>query len=195
MHGREIPQNNCERQENCRHLSSKSIASRKFDWCDALLFDWRRRSRLAFLIGYCIAQHVNQYTNDTKFPLSDQTIGEEVGCSRVMVCRERLRLARDGWIDWRRTTRGNVYRLIFDKVAAFLDMRDAARKARNGRWKARSDVSPTIHRDVSPTIHKHLLDTSEERLANEERKREVRDSQSRGDSLARSARELSRVPS
>ena len=170
MHETIIPKSAPERQETSRLLSSKSFASRKFDWIDALLFDWRRRSRLSFLIGYCITQHVNQYTGDTKFPLSDQTIGEEVGCSRVMVCRERMRLARHGWIDWRRTSSGNVYSLIFDKVAAFLDMRDAARKARNARWKARTDVSPAIHRDVSPTIHKHLEDTSEKRLGNEERK-------------------------
>jgi hypothetical protein len=171
MHETNLVHSTPERQQQSRLLSNKNLASRKFDWLDALLFDWRRRSRLSFLVGYCIAQHINQYTHDTKFPLSDQTIGEEIGCSRVMVCRERLRLARHGWIDWRRTSSGNVYSLIFDKVAVFLDMRDASRKARNSRWKARTDVSPTIHRDVSPMIHKHLEDTSEERLANEERKR------------------------
>jgi hypothetical protein len=158
-------------------FTSQKFASQKFDWIDALLFDWRRRTMRGFLVGYCIAQHINQYTRDTKFPLSDQAIGEEIGCHRVKVCQERNRLRRLGWLIWRRRPNGNIYSLRFDNVAAFLAMRTAQRAARRAAWNAPrqpSDVTPALHRDVPPALHKHLEDTSEERLANEERVRGVR---------------------
>jgi hypothetical protein len=155
--------------------SNRSWTSQKLDWLRCVSFD-RTVKSFDFEVAFCIIQHAN--ASGRTWPLSDETIAEEIGSGSVRnVYNARIRLRANGWFRWRRTGIGNIYEIRFEKVNSVLDALIVMREARKQRQKKRrirdrdtqwasylkpSDTQPPSGRDTQQVAENHLRDSPKE---------------------------------
>jgi hypothetical protein len=138
-----------------------SFAGNKFNWMDCLVRDHSLHPS-AFKTAYAILQHVNSKTLEAW--VSDETLSEITGQSRVTIQRHRQALKKARWLSWRRTKTASLYEPLFDKVDAGLYAIEIERKHRKERRNTRRERQPlkpemTTY-DASPVVQQDKHDAS-----------------------------------
>jgi hypothetical protein len=120
----------------------RSFTSAKLDWLTALSADPRLDAR-AFQVGFCIVQHMNAQT--WRAILSDDVITDKTGIPTRWVSRARQCLREAGWIDWQRTGKANVYRILVGCIAGVTERQIELKEKRAEKRKAGQIKIPEAH--------------------------------------------------